>query len=74
MVVAIILAVIALVIIFIIILRTVPFISKGIDDILMGIKRPICCSMLGCKPAAAQVTQNPAGGIVCSTFCWGVCG
>lgn len=66
MVVAIIMAVIALVIIFIIVLNLIPAISKGIDDILMGIKRPICCSMLGCKPLNANV--------VCATFCWGVCG
>jgi len=74
MTVAIILAIVALAIIFVVVLKTVPFISKGIDSILMGIKRPICCSMLGCKPAAQQVTQNPGGGFICSAFCWGVCG
>lgn len=72
--VAVIVGVIALAVIFFIVLRTVPAISKGIDNILLGVKKPICCTMLGCKPAAEQITQNPTGGILCSTFCWGVCG
>jgi len=63
--VAIVLAVVALAVVFFIVLKTIPFVSKGIDSILLGIKKPICCTMLGCKPLNAN--------IVCSAFCWGVC-
>lgn len=70
---ALIVAIIVLAFLFIVVLKTIPFISKGIDSIILGIKKPICCNMLGCKPATQQITTNPTGGVICSTLCWGVC-
>jgi len=71
---ALIIAVIALALLFFFMLRLLPNLKDAVDNIMLGIKKPICCDMLGCKPALDQATQNPMGGIPCTLFgCWGVC-
>jgi hypothetical protein len=68
-----ILLVVGIVLIVWVIFTIFPSVSKGIESIANNIKKPFCCDMLKCKPAATQATTDIAGGIVCSSFCWGIC-
>lgn len=73
-IIALVLAVIALTVFFYFMLKMLPGYSSVVDDIGLLVKKPICCSMLNCKPSGEQVTENPLGGPLCSILCWGVCG
>jgi hypothetical protein len=69
-------AVIILAFLFFIVLKTVPAISNGINNIIKGVMKPICCNWLNCKPGlqeAGQSLTNPGGGIACTAICYGVC-
>jgi len=64
--VAVIVAIMALAVLFLFLYKFVPSISKAVESIIGGIKKPICCNMFQCGPAS----PNP----ICAAFCWGVCG
>ena len=64
-VVALIIAIVAIAILFYFLIKTIPSISKAVDSIIGGIKKPICCQMFQCGPAS----PNP----ICAAMCWGVC-
>lgn len=73
MIVAMVAAVLALAILVFYVFNLIPSVSKGIDNAFLGFKRPICCNLIGCKPAIEQITQNPLAGPICSVFCLNVC-
>ena len=70
---ALILAVIAIALLFFFMLQFMPNLKDVVDNIMLGMKKPVCCGMLQCKPALDQATQKPEMGPLCSVFCWGVC-
>ena len=68
---------IGILLLIVVVITLFPGVSSATKGIATQIKKPICCDMLGCKPAAqgggASLT-NPTGSIGCTTFCFGVCG
>jgi len=70
-----ILLIVGIVLVVWVIFTIFPSVSKGIEGIANNIKKPFCCDMLKCKSATKTVgTVDVSGGIVCSSFCWGLCG
>lgn len=70
--VAIIIGVVALIIVGVFLIKTIPYISTAVNSVIGGLKKPICCQMIGCKPAGANLGAN--ANPLCTAFCFGVCG
>jgi len=66
--VAVIVAIMALAVLFLFLYKFVPFISKAVDSIIGGIKKPICCNMFQCSGLGQA---NP---ICIGLGCLGMCG
>ena len=68
---ALILAVIALALLFFFLLTLLPNLRDAAGNIMLGIKKPICCDMMACTGMGTIDASklNP----MCSVFCWGVC-
>jgi len=69
---AVILAAIALAILFYILYKSVPTLSTAVDKIILGIKKPICCDMMGCS-AWQKVGVSKLNPVCSTALCWGVC-
>jgi hypothetical protein len=68
-----ILLVVAIVLAVFVAMQFFPTASKGLESVANNIKKPFCCDLMKCKPAATQATTEPGGGFACTAFCWGVC-